>query len=59
MQGIAKNIVRIIIKHLQMNQISALNYPSGVDMPLNNKLIQNQFNNQNWTVLSRQEVIVA
>ena len=30
-----KNIVTITIKHLQMNQILALNNPYGGDMPLN------------------------
>ena len=30
-----ENIVMIVIKCLQMNQISALNNPPGVDMPLN------------------------
>ena len=29
-----KNIVMVVIKHLLMNQISTLNKPQGVDMPL-------------------------
>ena len=33
--NIKKNKVMIIIKYLQMNQISTLNNPQGVDMPLN------------------------
>ena len=33
MQWDIKNIVMIIIKHLQRNKISALNNPFGVDMP--------------------------
>ena len=35
MQWNIENIVMITIKHLHMNQILALNNPSGVDVPLN------------------------
>ena len=35
LQWYVKSIVLIVIKHLQMNQILALNNPLGVDMPLN------------------------
>ena len=37
MQWIIENIVMIIIKHLQMNQILASNNLLGVDMPLKKK----------------------
>ena len=30
-----ENIIMIIIKHLEINQVSALADPLGVDMPLN------------------------
>ena len=40
MQCNIENVAMITIKHLQMNQISALNNQLGVDMPLNKK--QNQ-----------------
>ena len=35
MQQDIENIVIITINHLQINKISALNKPLGVDMPLN------------------------